>query len=90
MANSVDTNPIVLDTAGVVSTTPVTIKAIQVVFSAAADEVLLSDASGNAVYGSIGTAEKLTDQLTVPGGIKAQSLSVTTVDGTSVIYLYLK
>jgi len=90
MANSVTTNPMVLDTAGVISVNPVTIKAIQVVFQAATNVVLLSDANGNAVYGSIGTAEKLTDQLTVPGGIKCPNLTLTTVDGTSVIYLYLK
>jgi len=90
MANSVDTNPITLDTAGVVSAQPVTIKAIQVVFSGAGDVVLLSDASGNIVYQSIGTAEHLTDGLTVPGGIKAPSLTATTISAGTVVILYLK
>jgi len=90
MANSVTTNPIVLDTAGVVSTNPITIKAIQVVFGAAAQVVLLSDANGAAVYESVGTAEQLTDGLTVPGGIKALSLTATTITSGATVYLYLK
>jgi len=90
MANSVTTNPIVLDAAGVVSANPITIKAIQVVFSGAADVVLLSDADGNKVYQSIGTAEALTDGLTVPGGIKSPSLTATTISAGTVVYLYLK
>jgi len=90
MANSVSTNPMVLDTAGVVSTTPVTIKAIQVVATGAAEAVLLSDAKGNEVYGTMSTAEKLTDGLTVPGGIKAPSLTATTITSGTTVYLYLK
>ena len=90
MANVVTTNPIVLDAAGVVSADPVTIKAIQVVAAGAAETVLLSDAKGNKVFGSISTAEKLTDGLTVPGGIKCPSLTATTITAGTVVYLYLK
>lgn len=92
MANSVTTNPITIDTAGVISTEPVTIKAIQVRFTAATNVVLLSDADGALVYESVATAEKLTDCLTVPGGIKlTKGLTATTIDGAStVVYLYLK
>jgi hypothetical protein len=90
MANSVTTNPIVLDSAGVVSTNPVTIKAIQVVFSGAGDSVVLSDANGDKVYQSVGTAEQLTDGLTVPGGIKALSLTATTISAGTFVLLYLK
>jgi hypothetical protein len=92
MANVVTTNPIVLDAAGVVSITPVTIKAIQVAFAADADVVLLSDGSGNAVYGVTCNAAGggLNENLTVPGGIKCPSLTATTITAGAVVYLYLK
>jgi len=92
MANSVVTNPITIDTAGVISTEPVTIKAIQVRMTAATNTVLLSDADGAPVYSTVATAEQLTDGITVPGGIKlTKGLTATTVDGAStIIYLYLK
>ena len=92
MANSVSTNPIVLDSAGVVSAQPVTIKAIQVVATGAAEAVLLSDAKGNAVYGVTcdTTAGGLNENLTVPGGIKCPSLTATTITSGAVVYLYLK
>jgi hypothetical protein len=92
MANQVTLNPIVLDSAGVVSTNPVTIKAIQVSFAATADTVLLSDSDGNEVYRAIcdTTGGGLNENLTVPGGIKCQSLTATTITSGAKVYLYLK
>jgi len=82
MANSVTTNPIVLDTAGVVSNVPVTIKAIQVVFGNDSDFVVLADSKDNVVYytkaGALLTAGA-TDSITVPGGIKTQGLKAVTI-----------
>jgi hypothetical protein len=94
MANSVGTNPIVLDSAGVVQDKgPITIKAIRVVYGADADDVLLSDAAGNPVF--VGKATTIatagnTDGVTVPGGIKVEGLTATTIDSGTVVYLYLK
>jgi len=93
MANSVATNPLVLDTAGVALTGPVTIKAIRVVYSADSDDVELSDASGNSVFlGKAGTilSAGLSDGIVIPGGIKVNGLTVTTIDGSTVVYVYLK
>ena len=88
MANSVTTNPIVLDTAGAVSTDKLTIKAI--VFTAAnGDGLVLSDVSGNAVISLEASTGNLSPSLTVPGGIKTDGLVVTTIDGGTA-YLYLK
>ena len=94
MANSVDTNPIVLDTAGVVQDKgPITIKAFRVVYGADGDDVLLSDAAGSPVFtgkaGAVATAGR-GDNLTVPGGIKVEGLTATTIDAGTVVYLYLK
>lgn len=93
MANSVTTNPLVLDTAGAVLTSPVKIKAIRVIYSADSDDVELSDQKGNSVFlGKAGTilTAGLTDGITVPGGISCDGLTVTTIDGSSVVYVYLK
>ena len=90
MANSVTTNPITIDTAGVISTGALTIKAIHVSADAAARTVLLSDANGNVVFRSVSTAESLNDSLTVPGGIKVTSLTATTITSGAVVTLYLK
>jgi len=88
MANSVTTNPLVLDSTGVVLTGPVTIKAV--VFTAAADQtLLLSDADGNEVLGLETGAGVLSPSLTVPGGIKNNGLTVTTIDSGKA-YVYLK
>lgn len=88
MANSVTTNPLVLDSAGVALTGPVTIKAV--VFTAANGEgLLLSDASGNAVVGLEASTGDLSPSVTIPGGIKNNGLTVTTIDG-GVAYVYLK
>ena len=88
MANSVTTNPIVVDTVGAVNTTPTTIKAI--VFTAAnGDGLLLSDKNGNALIGLEASTGNLSVALTVPGGIKTDGLTVTTIDGGAA-YLYLK
>ena len=93
MANSVKTNPLVLDTAGVALTGPVNIKAIRVVYGADADDVLLKDAGGNSIF--VGKATTIatagnTDGVTVPGGIKFDGLTATTIDSGSVVYVYLK
>jgi hypothetical protein len=88
MANSVGTNPLVLDTAGVALTGPVTIRAV--VFTAATGEgLLLSDADGNAVLGLEASTGDLSPSLTVPGGIKVDGLTVTTIDGGAA-YVYLR
>ena len=68
MANSVTTNPLVLDSTGVALTGPVTIRAV--IFTAANGEGrLLSDANGNAVLGLEASSGDLSPSLTVPGGI---------------------
>ena len=89
MANSVTTNPLVLDSTGVViaGPSPVTIRAV--VFSAAAASTLvLSDAGGNQVLTLVTSAGDLNPSLTVPGGIKIQGLTVTTISaGTAYVYL---
>ena len=88
MANSVGTNPLVLDSTGVALTGPVTIRAV--VFTAATGEgLLLSDADGNAVLGLEASTGDLSPSLTVPGGIKVNGLTVTTIDG-GVAYVYLR
>ena len=88
MANSVVTNPLVLDSAGAALTGPVTIKAV--LFSAADGSTLvLSDAAGNAVCTLETDAGDLNPTLTVPGGIKISGLTVTTIDA-GVAYVYLK
>jgi hypothetical protein len=88
MANSVKVNPLVLDTAGAALTGPVTIKAV--LFSAADGSTLvLSDASGNAICTLETDAGDLNPSVTVPGGIKVDGLTVTTIDA-GVAYVYLK
>ena len=93
MANSVDTNPITIDTAGVIkggAQGSLTIRAIQASCTAAAQTVLLSDDKGNILYRFISTAENLTDSLTVPGGIKVPSMTATTITAGAVVILYLR
>jgi len=92
MANQVTTNPLVLDTAGVVDTKPIFIRAIRVLYSADSDDVELSDRNGNSIFLGKATSagSGLTDNLAVPGGIRCDGLTVTTVDGTSKVYVYLK
>jgi hypothetical protein len=87
MANSVTTNPVVLDSTGVVSTKPMTIKAI--VYTAAnGNGLVLSDQRGNAVAGLEASTGNLSVSVTVPGGIKTDGLTVTTIDGgTAYVYL---
>jgi hypothetical protein len=88
MANSVTTNPLVLDSTGAVLTSPARIKAI--LFTAANGEgLLLSDASGNAIASLEASTGNLSPTLTVPGGIKVDNLTVTTIDG-GVAYVYLQ
>ena len=87
MANSNETNPLVLDSTGVSLTGPVTIRSV--VFTAADGSILLlSDADGNAVLGLTTDAGDLNPSLTVPGGIKVNGLTVTTISaGTAYVYL---
>lgn len=88
MANSVTTNPLVLDTAAAALTGPVTIKAV--LFSAADGSTLvLSDAAGNAICTLETDAGDLNPSVTVPGGVKVNGLTVTTIDA-GVAYVYLK
>jgi hypothetical protein len=94
MANSVKTNPIYVDTAGVLFTGPGTIKAIYVTWISNDDDFLLSDAAGNIIFqakasSAIATAGN-SSQLTVPGGIKVNGLTCTTIDGTSEAIIYLQ
>lgn len=88
MANSVVTNPLVLDSTGIALTGPVTIRSI-VYTASAGGELLLSDASGNEVLGLTTSAGDLNPSLTVPGGIKINGLTVTTIS-TGTAYVYLK
>jgi len=93
MANSVTTNPLILDTAGAILTTPTHIKAIRVQFSADEDDVVLSDKGGKVVFSAKGgdvSVNGYNDSITIPGGIKCDGLTVTTIDGTSKAYVYLK
>ena len=87
MANSNGTNPLVLDSTGVSLTGPVTIRSV--VFTAAdGSTLLLSDADGNEVLQLETDAGDLNPSLTVPGGIKVNGLTVTTIDaGTAYVYL---
>jgi len=89
MANSVGTNPLVLDSTGVVvAKGPVTIRAV--LFTAgAADTLLISDAAGNAVVGLTASTGDLSPSVTVPGGIKVEGLTVTTIGGGAA-YVYLR
>ena len=87
MANSNSTNPLVLDSTGVSLTGPVSIKAV--LFTAATGEgLLLSDADGNSVVALEATTGDLSPSITIPGGIKINGLTVTTIDGgTAFVYL---
>ena len=87
MANSNDTNPLVLDSTGVSKTGPVSIKAV--LFTAATGEgLVLSDAKGNQVVALEASTGDLSPTLTVPGAIKTDGLTVTTIDGgTAFVYL---
>ena len=87
MANSVRTNPLVLDSTGVVLTGPVTIRSV-VYTAATGNGLLLSDAAGNQVLRLTASTGDLSPSLTVPGGIKIDGLTVTTIDGgTAFVYL---
>ena len=93
MANSTKTNPLVLDTAGVVLTGPVSIRAIRVIYGADDDDVSLSDSKGNSVF--LGKATHIesagnSESLTIPGCIKVDGLTATTIDSGSKVYVYLK
>ena len=88
MANVVTTNPLVLDSTGAALTGPVTMKAI--LFTAADGSTLvLSDADGNALVTLETDAGDLNPSVTIPGGIKANGLTVTTIDA-GVAYVYLQ
>jgi len=88
MANSVTTNPLVLDSTGIVLSTPVSIKSI--LFTAANGEgLVLSDKNGVAVASLEASTGDLSPSVAVPGGIKINGLTVTTIDG-GVVYVYLK
>jgi len=53
MANSLNTNPIIVDTTGVIKATPIEINAINIAASANAWAVVLHDAaSGNIIFSS--------------------------------------
>jgi len=87
MANSNSTNPLVLDSTGVSLTGPVTIKAV--LYTAPdGSGLLLSDAAGNQVVELETDAGDLNPSITIPGGIKVNGLTVTTIDaGTAYVYL---
>jgi hypothetical protein len=88
MANSNDTNPLVLDSTGVSLTGPVSIKAVS--FTAANGEgLLLSDADGNTVVALEASTGDLSPSITIPGGVKVNGLTVTTIDGGAAL-VYLK
>ena len=87
MANSNNTNPLVLDSTGVSLTGPVTIKAV--LYTAVSGQgLLLSDGSGNKVVELETDSGDLSPSITIPGGIKVNGLTVTTIDaGTAYVYL---
>ena len=94
MANVVATNPIYVDTAGVLRTGPVTIKAIFVQYVSNGDDLVLDDADGNIVFKSkAGPAAETTQPDTlcfsVPDGIKVNGLTCDTIDGTTHALIYL-
>jgi len=93
MANSTTTNPLVLDTAGAVTSAPITIKSIMVQFAADEDDVVLSDKHGNVVFSAKAgdvSVNGYNQTLTVPGGINLPGLTATTIDAGSKVYVYLK
>ena len=95
MANVTATNPMRVDTAGVLRTGPVTIKAIFIQYVTNGDDVLLSDADGNVVFKSKGgpaieTTQPNNTSLVVPGGNKVNGLTCTTIDGTTEATIYLQ
>jgi hypothetical protein len=93
MANSAIINPYALDTAGAVVTYPVSIKAIRVQFSADGDDVVLSDKNGNVIFiakaGTVATVG-YNDGIVFAKALKVDGLTVTTIDGTSKVYVYLE
>jgi hypothetical protein len=88
MANSVTNNPLVLDSTGVALTGSTSIKAV--LFTAAnGNGLLLSDAAGNKIASLEATTGDLSPSITIPGGLRVEGITVTTIDG-GIAYIYLK
>ena len=92
MANNLLTNPMQIDTAGVIVTKgkPVVIRYISVQFSADDEDVLFSDADGNIIWqakaGDVSANGYNQDvELCYTGN---NGLTCTTIDGTTVALVY--
>uniref|UniRef100_A0A6H1ZTH6 Uncharacterized protein n=1 Tax=viral metagenome TaxID=1070528 RepID=A0A6H1ZTH6_9ZZZZ len=95
MANLTAGNPLYGYEAGVLTTKQVKIKAIEWVSDqtatadiAAADDVLLSDANGQRVWGKRAVWDGDGDYVPFPDGLVANGLTVTTIDG-GYLYVYI-
>ena len=95
MANTTNGNPKFGYEAGVLVSGPARIKAIywgsdQTAGAdiAAADDVLLSDATGYRVWGKRAAFDGDGDYVPFPGGLQVNGLTVTTIDG-GYLYVYL-
>lgn len=88
MSNSVVTNPLVLDSTGVVLKGPVSIKAI--LYTAGNNEtIVLSNAAGVSICKLTASTGTFSPSITIPGGVKTSGLTVTSIGG-GVAYVYLK
>ena len=95
MANSLLANPYYGDTAGVLTTEQVRIRAIYWGSDetatddiAADDDVLFSDANGNRIWGKRAEFAGDGDYVPFPDGLMVNGITVTTIDG-GYFYVYL-
>jgi len=92
MANNLLTDPMQIDTAGVIVTKgkPVNIRYISVQFSADDEDILFSDADGNIIWqakaGDVSVNSYNQDVCLNYKG--SNGLTCTTIDGTTVALLY--
>jgi len=86
MANVTDKNPMVLDTAGVVTESPVVIKAIYWTgITTDGDDLIIKDMGGGIVFKAKGLANADVDIYL--GGFVAQGLNLDTID-SGVVLIY--
>jgi len=95
MANLTASNPLYGYEAGVLTAKQVKIKAIEWVSDetatadiAAADDVLLSDANGNRIWGKRAVWDGDGDYVPFPDGLVSNGLTITTIDG-GYLYVYI-
>ena len=96
MANNTNANPMYCDTAAALKTSDVWIKAIYWGSDqtsgkdiAADDDVLISDAAGNRIWGKRASFAGDGDFIPFPDGHLAGGVTVTTLDG-GVLYIFTK